>query len=233
MQERLAGWLLDVHALLNDRGRERGAPPGAALEMDIERLASLRWMPTERRIRRGAMGGTYYSGLTPETDLFAYVRPEFLQTEVKDYSCVIGRPVVAELFARALDLHLGRARRMHPDSAWDHYVALIAAGGADTALRVACLRFGLCLVEPRLIPLPILARCLLILAPQLVEAGCPQPALHTACLPFNRRFPLDHGTVSLDASTLHSDRVVQSLLRFQYLGTDALRQRSRRSGDVS
>lgn len=225
MQKRLASWLLDVHAHLNDVTRQRGSPPGSALEIDIERLASRRWMSTERRIRTGAFGGAYYSGLTPETDLFTYARPEFLQTEVKDYSCAIGRATVTELFARAVDLHMGRSRRVHPNLAWDHYVALVAAGGADKTLRMACLRFGICLVEPRLMPLPALAFFLPTLAPLLIDAGCSEPALRISCLPFSRRFPHDRGAVWLDASALHSDRVVQSLLRFQELGTRALRLR--------
>jgi hypothetical protein len=225
MQKRLASLLLDVHALLNDAARQRGAPPGAALEMDIERLAALHWLPTERRIRCGALGSTYFSGLTPETDLFAYAKPEFLQAEVKDYSCGIGRAVVTELFARAMDLHLGRSRRVHPDSAWDHYVVLVAAGGVNQSLRVACLRFGICLVEPRLMPLPVLGRHLSTLKPLLVDAGCTQHAMCTACLPFSRRFPRDQGAVRLDAGELQSDRVVQSLLRFQELGTHSMRKR--------
>lgn len=98
MRERVVNWLLDVRVHLNDSERQRGQPPGAALEHNIERLAGLRWLLTERRTRRGALGSAYYSGLTPETDLFAYARPKFFQTEVKDYSASIGRTVVTELW---------------------------------------------------------------------------------------------------------------------------------------
>jgi hypothetical protein len=232
MDKRFADWLLDVHALLNDGSRQRGVPPGSALETDIERLASRHWLPTERRIRRGPLGASYYSGLTPETDLFAYARLEFLQTEVKDYSCAIGRAVVAELFARAVDLHMGRARHVNPELAWDHYVALVAAGGADQNVRVACLRFGICLVEPCLVPLPVLGKHLPTLKHLLVDSACPEDALRTACLPFSQRFPHEHGAVWMDGGTLHSDRVVQCLLRFQALGSRVMWRRGRRLTNV-
>lgn len=225
MQERLASLLLDVHALIGDLARQRGTPAGPALEIDIERLASLRWLPTERRTRSGALGSSYYSGLAPETDLFAYARPEFLQAEVKDYSCNIGRAVVTELFARAIDLHLGRLRRIRPAAAWDHHVVLVAAGGVSPSLRVACLRFGICLVEPRLIPLPVLGRHLSTLRPLLANANCTEHDLYTGCLPFSQRFPHEQGGVRLDTGTLRSDRVVQSLLQFQVLGTQSVQKR--------
>jgi hypothetical protein len=219
MRQRLLNLLFDVYVHLNDSRRERGQPPGVALEVDIERLAGKHWLVTERRTRRGPLGSAYYSGLSPETDLFAYAKPEFVQAEIKDLSSTVGRTVVTDLFARAMDIHLGRAYDGDPDAAWDHYAVLIAAGGADDVMRAACLRLGICLIEPQLVPLPVLGRSLMVRDPLLIEAGCPQRDLRIACLPFSRRFPCNRGAVCLDASALHSNRIVGALLRFQELGT--------------
>src|SRR5438046_2448624 len=110
MRFALSDFLLDVHLLLRDNGRERGVRPGVCLERDLEALAHSRWLHTERRVRRGPHGGVYYSGLAPETDLFVYDGPQFLHVEAKDLSYPVGRAVPTEFWARALDLHLGRTR---------------------------------------------------------------------------------------------------------------------------
>ncbi len=84
MRDSLSEFLWDAYRLLRDQSRDRGTPPGSALERDLQELAQLRWLHTERRTRRGPHGGTYYSGLSPETDLFVYDGPEFLHIEAKD-----------------------------------------------------------------------------------------------------------------------------------------------------
>lgn len=108
MRSALSQYLADIHELLRDEQRQRGTWPGVYLEQDLETLAHARSLWTERRVRRAPYGGAYYSGLTPETDLFVYDGPQFLHIEAKDVCAAIGRAIPTEFWARALDLHLGR-----------------------------------------------------------------------------------------------------------------------------
>src|SRR5881296_195344 len=103
MRARLVRYLFDVHCLLRNEHRQRGARPGVYLEQDLEDIAHGRWLHTELRARRAPYGGVYYSGLAPETDLFVYDGPQFLHLEAKDMSSGVGRAVPTEFWARALD----------------------------------------------------------------------------------------------------------------------------------
>jgi hypothetical protein len=220
MRTALSQYLLDVHCLLRDRHRDRGSPPGAYLERDLEVLARSRRLYTERRVRRGPHGGVYYSGLSPETDLFVYDEPQFLHIEAKDLCGGLARAVTTEFWARALDLHLGRTRDTLSDSWMDHYSVLVVSSDLSDQMRAACIRWSICLVEPRRIPLAALGSIGLELGDHLQSAGCSAEDLRWACLPFNSRFPKDQNCVLLPFGRR---RDVDALLRFQRLATFALR----------
>lgn len=172
MKRVLADYLLEVHTLLRDKSRFRGLPPGMLLEQDIEDLAVARALHSERRTRTGAYGGAYYSGLAPETDLFVYNGSEFLHIEAKDTAGGISRAVPTEFWARALDLHLARSFDTLADACRDHYPVLVAASEPSDAIRGACLRWGICLVEPGRVPLPAVAQAQIDLEDCLRRALC-------------------------------------------------------------
>jgi len=218
MRAALSQYLFDVHRLLRDEQRERGAQPGLYLEEDLEGLARSRWLRTERRIRRGPHGGVYYSGLSPETDLFVYDGPQFLHLEAKDLCGGVGRAVPTEFWARALDLHLGRTRDSLSDSASDHYSVLVISSSSNDQMRAACIRWSICLVEPCLIPLTALGSVEPEMGDYLQRAGCTKEDLRWACLPFNRRFPKDQDCVLLPFGPR---RNIEALLRFQRFVTGA------------
>lgn len=222
MRPALSRYLLDVQRLLRDEQRERGLRPGPALERDLERLAQSRWLHTERRARRGPFGGAYYSGLAPETDLFVYDGPQFLHVEAKDLTATLGRAVPTEFWARALDLHLGRACDTLPESPRDHYVVLAISSNSNDVLRAACLRWGICLVEPSRVPLAAIEAMEPSVADHLRQAGCSEQDLRCACLPFNRRFPREADGVLLPLGRLRSRSVVDALLRFQWIAGRSL-----------
>lgn len=221
MRAALSSFLLEAHWLLRDANRHRGSPPGSALERDLETIASARWLRTERRVRRGAHGGVYYSGLSPETDLFVYDGPEFLQIEAKDLSHPLGRLIPTEFWARALDLHLGRARDSLPESRKAHFPVLVIANQATDELRGACIRWGLCLLEPGRLPLPVLASRPDELAGPLRQAGSSLQDLSWAALPYNDRFPRASDGVLFPFGPLRSKGALKALLRFQKLATQA------------
>lgn len=222
MRAPLARLLLDVHLLLRDEGRERGTRPGLGLEEDIEDLAHWRGLHTERRVRQGPHGAVYYSGLTPETDLFVYDGPQFLQVEAKDLTGCVGRAIPTEFWARALDLHLGKACHSLPEQSHEHYVALVAAGRSSDELRAACLRWGIFLVEPCRVPLVSLVEAGPETNDLLARAGCSRDEFRWSCLSFNDRFPMDSFGVFLPFGRFRSQSSVAAVLRFQRLMTDAL-----------
>lgn len=219
MRSALRRYLVDVHSLLRDEQRDRGSRPGPLLELDMERLATTRWLHAERRVRRGPYGGAYYSGLAPETDLFVYDGPQFLHVEAKDLCGGVGRAIPTEFWARALDLHLGRSRDTLPESPRDHYPVLAVSSDANDQMRGACLRWGICLVEPARIPLVVLASLPEDLGDCLALAGCATGDLAWACLPFNRRFPRKEAGVLLPLGRLAGHRAVDALLRFQRIAS--------------
>lgn len=221
MRAALSSFLLEAHWLLRDASRHRGSPPGSALERDLEAIATARWLRTERRVRRGPHGGVYYSGLSPETDLFVYDGPEFLQIEAKDLSNPLGRVIPTEFWARALDLHLGRVRDSLPESRKRHFPVLVVANQAADELRGACIRWGLCLLEPSRLPLPVLASRPDELASELRQAGSSLQDLSWAILPYNDRFPRDSDGVLFPFGPLRSKGALEALLRFQQLATQA------------
>lgn len=224
MRSALSQYLADVHELLRDEQRHRGEQPGAYLEQDLQALARSRLLWTERRVRRAPYGGAYYSGLTPETDLFVYDGPQFLQIESKDLCAAIGRAIPTEFWARALDLHLGRACDTLADSPRDHYVVLVAAEGATDQIRAACLRWGICLVEPGRVPILVLGHMVEAADALLTRAGCAKADLQWACLPFNRRFPVEGRCVLLPFSRFRNNSVTDALLRFQRIATVGFRR---------
>ena len=117
MRQRLSNLLLEIHNLLRDKTRDRGNQPGSQLERDVEWLASFCWLSSYRRTKQVPFGGAYYSGLHPETDLFVYDAPQFLQIEIKDTN--VSRLAVTELWARALPtlgtrLHVISPRESQP-----------------------------------------------------------------------------------------------------------------------
>jgi hypothetical protein len=158
MRSELSNLLFEIHLLLRDEHRSRGNQPGPQLEQDVERLARLRWLSSDRRTCKAPFQGAYYSGLRPETDLFVYDGPQFLQIEIKDTR--VSRLAVSDLWARALDLHLGNSLAAHHPENRSHYVALVAAGSLDDRLRIACLRWGIILIEPLRLPLVVLPKLL-------------------------------------------------------------------------
>src|ERR1700704_1656000 len=137
MRSELSNLLLEIHLLLRDEHRSRGDQPGPQLERDVEGLARLRWLSSDRRTCRAPFQGAYYSGLRPETDLFVYDGPHFLQIEIKDTR--VSRLALADLWARALDLHLGNSLANHHPENRNHYVVLVVAGSLDDRFRTACL----------------------------------------------------------------------------------------------
>jgi hypothetical protein len=221
MRAALSGFLLEAYWLLRDASRYRGSPPGSALERDLEAIASARWLRTERRARRGAHGGVYYSGLKPETDLFVYDGPEFLQIEAKDLSNRLTRVIPTEFWARALDLHLGQASNSLPESRKVQFPVLVVANHATDELRGACIRWGLCLLEPSRLPLAVLASYPDDFTDLLQQAGSCRHALNWAALPFNARFPRDSNGILLPFAQLRSKESLSALLRFQKLATQA------------
>jgi hypothetical protein len=221
MRAALSSFLLEAHLLLRDAGRQRGSPPGSALERDLEAIAVARWLRTERRVRHGPHGGDYYSGLSPETDLFVYDGPEFLQIEAKDYSSPLSRAVPTEFWARALDLHLGRARDSLPESRKAHFPVLVVSNRATDAIRGACIRWGICLLESSRLPLPALASFPDPAKDLLQQAGCSIQDLNWASLPYNDRFPRNGDGVMFPFGPLRSKGALTALLRFQQLATDA------------
>jgi hypothetical protein len=221
MRAALSSFLLEAHWLLRDASRHRGSPPGSALERDLEAIAAARWLRTERRVRRGPHGGVYYSGLSPETDLFVYDGPEFLQIEAKDLSNPLSRVIPTEFWARALDLHLGRARDSLPESRKAHFPVLVVANQATDELRGACIRWGLCLLEPHRLPFPVLASYPGELTDLLQQAGSCRHDLNWASLPYNDRFPRDSDGVLFPFGPLRSKGALTALLRFQQLATHA------------
>jgi hypothetical protein len=182
-------------------------------------LAQQCWLHAERRTRRAPYGGSYFSGLHPETDLIVYDGPEFLQIEVKDYARQIGRFEVTELWARALDLHLGRASSAWANPAKDQYVILIAAGGADDTIRIACLRWGICLIEPSLVPILNLADICPDIDHSLNLSGVISNMLKWSCLPLNRRVPVSSNKIALPLGPFRNEAALRSLLRLQGMGT--------------
>lgn len=185
-------------------------------------LAYSRCLHTERRVRRGPHGGAYYSGLEPETDLFVYDGPQFLHLEAKDVSGGVGRAVPTEFWARALDLHLGRACDTLPDSPRDHYSVLVVSSNSNDQMRAACIRWGICLVEPSRIPLAVLANMEAEIGECLQGAGCSREDLRWARLPFNQRFPRRQDCVLFPLGPLRNRATVDALLRFQRIATRAI-----------
>jgi hypothetical protein len=215
----LSDYLLEVHLLLRDANRRRGTPPGSTLERDVEAIAHARWLQAERRIRRGPHGGAYYSGLTPETDVFVYDGPEFLQIEAKDLSRPMSRTAPTEFWARSLDLHLGRAKDSLAEAPKAHYPVLVASTDVSDQLRGACIRWGICLLEPGRVPFPGLASQQARITDLLQVANCSLDTLTWACRPFNERFPRYAGGVQFPFGPVRSKRSVAALLRFQQLAT--------------
>lgn len=221
MRAVLSSFLLEAHWLLRNASRHRGSPAGSALERDLEAIANARWLRTERRVRRGPHGGVYYSGLSPETDLFVYDGPEFLQIEAKDLSKPLNRAIATEFWARALDLHLGRARDSLPESRKEHFPVLVVTNQATDELRGACIRWGICLLEPSRLPLPVLASRPDELAEPLRHAGSNLQDLNWAALPYSDRFPRGPAGVLFPFGPLRSKAALKALLRFQQLATQA------------
>jgi hypothetical protein len=218
MRRRLVNLLLETHCLLRDPNRDRGIRPGPQLERDVEWLANLSLLSSIRRAKEAPFGG-YYSGLLPETDLFVYDGPEFLQIEIKD-TC-FSRFHVTELWARALDLHLGSACTTYSLPNRRHYVLLVVAGSVDDRLRSACVRLGIILIEPRRLPIAILQYLVPNLAPHLCGSGCTPHDLEIASLPFNRRFPVATNGILVPYGRFRSGGAVHAILRFQELATRA------------
>lgn len=223
MRTALRRYLLDVHLLLRNEQRDRGATPGAALELDMEFLAQARSLYVERRVKRGPYGGTYYSGLSPETDLFVYDGPQFLHIEAKDTSTSIARSVPTEFWARALDLHLARSYNTPPELTKDHYPILVAAYDANDSLRAACLRWGICLVEPCLVPLPVLVGSLEEIEECLRHALCTKEDVDWTCGPMNRRFPRRDSGIVFHPGRFRTNSTIDAILRFQRIASRAFR----------
>jgi hypothetical protein len=221
MRGSLSDYLLEVQLLLRNTNRRRGAPPGSALERDLEAIAHARCLRAERRVRRGPHGGSYYSGLTPETDVFVYDGPEFLQIEAKDLGGPMSRATPTEFWARSLDLHLGRAKDSLAEASKSHYPVLVAATDANDLLRGACIRWGISLLEPGRVPFPVLASQQAGIKDLLQEANCGLDTLTWACRPFNERFPRYSGGIHFPFGPVRSKWSVAALLRFQYLATQA------------
>jgi hypothetical protein len=219
MRASLSDYLYDVHRLLRNQTRSRGTPPGSALERDLEMSARARCLAAERRVRNGPHGGAYYSGLRPETDLFVYDGPEFLHIEAKDLAGPLARSIPTEFWARALDLHLGRAKDSLREPRRDHYPVLVVSLDATDDLRVACVRWGICLVEPRRIPFPVLASFDYVRNELLRQAGCAAQDLRWVCLSLTDRVPRAEGGVLFPFGPVRSRTTVSALLRLQRIAT--------------
>ena len=217
MRLRLTNLLLEIHFLLRDERRVRGDQPGPQLERDVEWLTKLRWLSTDRRAYRAPFDGAYYSGLRPETDLFVYDGPQFLQIEIKDTK--VSRLAVTELWARALDLHLGNSLTAHHPENRSHYVVLVAAGSVDDRLRTACLRWGINLVEPLRLPLHVLLTLMPNHRSEMNICRCSTRDLEIATLPFNVRFPSASNGVLVPYGRFRSRSAADSILKFQALMT--------------
>ncbi|MER9168524.1 hypothetical protein NKI12_14285 [Mesorhizobium australicum] len=223
MRATLSDYLLAVHVLLRDTNRRRGTPPGSALERDLEAIAHSRWLRAERRVRHAAFGGAYYSGLRPETDVFVYDGPEFLQIEAKDLCGPMARTIPTEFWARSLDLHLGRAKDSLAEARKAHYPVLVASTSVSDQLRVACIRWGICLLEPERVPFPVLVSQNASIADLLQETNCSVDTLKWACRSYNERFPRYKGGVQFPFGPVRSRQSVAALLRFQRLATQVSR----------
>jgi hypothetical protein len=105
------------------------------------------------------------------------------------------------------------------ESPRDHYPVLVVTSGANEQLRVACLRWSICLVEPTRIPLPALAWMESDVREYLQRAGCPSDDVRWACLPFNRRYPPGDGGILVPFGPLRAQSSVEALLRFQRIAT--------------
>lgn len=221
MRAALSNYLLQVYRLLCDQQRCRGIWPGSPLERDLQALAEAQWLHSERRVRRGPHGSVYYSGLTPETDLFVYDGPEFLHIEAKDLTGSMGRAIPTEFWARALDLHLGRAGNALPEAHKGHYPTLVVAANVTDEVRAACVRWGISLVEPHRLPLAVLDSLGGVIADCLREAGCSPEDLRWACLPYNARFPRYPGGVLFPFGPIRSRAAVAAVLRLQQIATTA------------
>ena len=219
MRASLSDYLLQVHLLLRDVSRRRGMPPGSALEHDLEAIAQARWLRAERRVRRGPHGGVYFSGLNPETDLFVYDGPEFLHIEAKDLAVPLGRAIPTEFWARSMDLHLGRARALLPEARYAHYPVLVTSTDVSDLLRIACIRWGICLLEPSRVPFQVLASREGELTNLLPEANCSLEDLRWACLSYNERFPRYTGGIQFPFGPIRSRRAVVALLQVQCRAT--------------
>ena len=219
MRAPLSNYLFELHLLLQDTNRRRGTPPGSALERDLEAIAHARWLRAERRVRRGPHGGVYYSGLRPETDVFVYDGPEFLQIEAKDVCGPMSWATPTEFWARALDLHLGRVKDSLAEARKAHYPVLVASSDVSDQLRGACIRWGICLLEPGRVPFPVLASQQSGITDLLQEANCSLDNLTWACRPYNERFPSYAGGVQFPFGPFRSKQSVAALLRFQHLAT--------------
>lgn len=233
LKRALSIYLMNVYRLLRGAQRDRGVRPGIYLERDLEMLAHSQSLWTQRRVRRAPYGGVYYSGLTPETDLFVYEGSQFLHIEAKDLSVGIGRAIPTEFWARALDLHLGRACDSWPDAAGDHYAILVTAENASDQVRAACLRWSVCLVEPSRIPILVLATMGPTIDEFLVRAGCAKTDLNWACVPFNQRFPRDGSGVLLPFGRVRRNAVTDALLRFQRIASYAMPSLGAKTPDVN
>jgi hypothetical protein len=217
MRQRLSNLLLEIHFLLCDKRRDRGDQPGTRLEQDVEDLARQCWLSSKRRTKQAPFGGACYSGLQPETDLFVYDGPQFLQVEIKDTN--ITRLAVTELWARALDLHLGYSCATYHPEYRNHYVVLVVAGSVDDRLRAACLRWGINLVEPLRLPIPVLESLVPGSGSKMGMCGCSARDLDLAIRPFNQRFPSAGNGILVPYGRFRSRSVVGSVLRFQTLVT--------------
>jgi hypothetical protein len=217
MRQRLSTLLFEIHLLLRDTDRDRGVQPGVPLERDVEWLASRSWLSSSRRTRQAPFGGTSYSGLQAETDLFVHDGPEFLQIEIKDTN--ITRLAVTDLWARALDLHLGYSIATYHPEYRNQYVVLVAASDIDDRLRAACLRWGIHLVDPHRLPIAILQSLVPNSGNEMTLSGCAARDLDMASLPFNHRFPSTSNGVLLPYGRFRRNYAVGSLLRFQTLVT--------------
>jgi hypothetical protein len=218
MRLQLSNLLLEIHFLLRDERRDRGALPGPQLERDVEWLTRLRGLSADRRIHWAPFNGTYYSGLQPETDVCVYHGPQFLQIEVKDTKA--SRLAVTDLWARALDLHLGNSLTTHHPENRCHYVVLVVSRGVDDRLRTACLRWGINLVEPFRLPLHGLPTMVTNHKAEMNICGCSQRDLEVATLPFNLRFPSANNGVLIPYGRLRNRSTVESILKFQELVTN-------------
>ena len=185
----LCKFLMDACRLVRDESRDRGLRPGVLFEMDLERRAHAHLLHAERRVFEAPHGGTYYSGLKPETDLFVYDGPQFLQIEAKDLSCGVSRAIVHDFWARAIDLHAGRLCESYQDLRADHFVILVVTSKVTESLRIACLRYSIVLLEPNLFPFALFVPYLGQLERMLNLTRCRLEDVKWASQPFNTSYP--------------------------------------------